>query len=147
MLVSESLRRLWSTKCHHPLFLPTLHCSFQGESKNSHTSILTSHRMKYGTVTLQQWTAKASLMSPQNPVTAVTHLTPSCHDLWFCATGLVDNGAAAICWLSSASLWIRHITATVAEGVVLFGGDTSDFYAWLSNSNRGNALGIKEFHV
>lgn len=37
--------------------------------------------------------------------------------------------------------------ATTAEWVVLFGGDSSDFYAWVSNSNRGNAISTKEFHV
>lgn len=68
MLVSESLRRLWSTKCHRPLFLPTLHCSFKEGSgvevripiQANTSQCLTSHRMKHGTVTLQQWTAKAS---------------------------------------------------------------------------------------
>lgn len=38
---------------------------------------------------------QTALMSPQNPVTAITHLTPLCHDLWFCAVGLVGDGAAA----------------------------------------------------
>lgn len=36
---------------------------------------------------------------------------------------------------------------TMADWVVLFGGNNSDFYAWFINVNRGNAVSMKEFYI
>lgn len=135
MLASESLRRLWSSKHHRPLVLPTLPCHFQ-EGSGGEVRIPTPVNASVS------WPAtgrNTGLGHCSNEVPESFNVPPKsrpCHHTFNpCVPWLGDSGAAAICWLSAASLRLTHVPGSLGRASGALWGDGSDLWARLGNGD------------